>query len=299
MKTRTLIRHFREGGKNVVRNGWMTFASTSAIAISLLILGVFLLLTMNVNHLAKVVENRVEIRAYLKLDVTKEQIEQARAQIGNVKQVKKVEFISKDEGVELMKKTLGKEGADFLDGLQGDANPLPDSFVIQVYEPREVGQVADAIGQIESIDKVKYGKGTVEKLFWLTNLVRNVGLIFVVGLAFTAMFLIANTIKLTIIARRKEIAIMKLVGATNTFIRWPFFIEGVLLGIIGSLVPIIVLLYGYSQLVTVTQGQLSLMMMDLLPMEPLAYQIAALLLGIGVLIGVWGSVISVRKFLKV
>jgi cell division transport system permease protein len=299
MKIRTLGRHVREGFRNVARNGWMTFASTSAIAISLLILGVFLMLTMNVNHLTNVVENQVEVRVFMKLDVTPEQIEDARVSIGNLSNVKKVDYISKDEGLELMKDALGEEGKDLLEGLKGEENPLPDSFSVQVYKPREVQQVADEILKLENIEKVKYGQGTVEKLFYFTKLIRNVGLAFVVGLSFTAMFLIANTIKLTIVARRKEIAIMKLVGATNAFIRWPFFIEGVVLGVIGATVPILVLLYGYTQITSQVTGGYNLMMLELLPFQEIAFPISMLLLAIGVLIGVWGSVISVRKFLRV
>jgi cell division transport system permease protein len=299
MKIRTMGRHVREGFRNVARNGWMTFASTSAIAISLLILGVFLILTMNVNHLASVVENQVEVRVLLKLDTTPEQVEKVRTEIGNLSNVKKVDFVSKDEGLELMKDALGEEGKGLLEGLKGEANPLPDAFVIQVYKPREVGEVADKIGLLEHVDKVKYGQGTVEKLFWFTNLVRNVGLTFVIGLSFTAMFLIANTIKLTIVARRKEISIMKLVGATNSFIRWPFFVEGVILGLIGSVLPIGILLYGYSQLMSEVTGGYNLMMIELMALNEIAYPISLLLLSIGMLIGVWGSVISVRKFLKV
>jgi cell division transport system permease protein len=299
MKVRTMGRHIHEGFRNVARNGWMTFASTSAIAISLLILGVFLILTMNVNHLASVVESQVEVRVLLKLDTTPEQVGQAHTQIGNLSNVKKVDFVSKDEGLELMKDALGEEGKGLLEGLKGEDNPLPDAFVVQVYKPREVDKVANEIALLEHVDKVKYGQGTVEKLFTITNLVRNVGLAFVLGLSFTAMFLIANTIKLTIVARRKEIGIMKLVGATNSFIRWPFFIEGVILGIIGSIVPIGVLLYGYSQLMSGVTGGYNLIMIEFLPLQEVAYPISLLLLSIGILIGVWGSVISVRKFLKV
>jgi cell division transport system permease protein len=299
MKIRTIGRHFREGFRNVVRNGWMTFASTSAIAISLLILGVFLILTMNVNHLANVVENQVEVRVLLQLDTTPEQVEKVHAEIGNLSNVKKVDFVSKDEGLDLMKDALGEEGKGLLEGLKGEDNPLPDSFIVQVYQPREVDKVANEIVALDHVNKVKYGQGTVEKMFLITNLVRNVGLAFVVGLSFTAMFLIANTIKLTIVARRKEIGIMKLVGATNSFIRWPFFIEGVVLGLIGSIIPIGILLYAYSQLVSEVTGGYNLMMLELLPLSEISYPISMLLLCIGMFIGVWGSIISVRKFLKV
>ncbi|MEB3102371.1 permease-like cell division protein FtsX [Ferviditalea candida] len=305
MRISTFARHLREGSKNIIRNGWMSFASTSAIAISLFILGVFVLLALNVNYLADQIEKQVEIRVYLDVNLPKDQIPVLQNQIGSIPEVSKVTFVSKEEGYRILKEKLGKENQDMLEGYDGANNPLPDSFTVEVDEPRNVAQAAGQIMALNNgkspapIGKVNYGQGTVETMFKVTALVRNVGLAMVVGLMITAMFLISNTIKLTIIARRKEIGIMKLVGATNGFIRWPFFIEGSLLGLIGSLVPLIVLLYGYSELVNASKVQLGMMMIQLLPVSRLSLKLAVLMLGIGVIIGIWGSVVSVRKFLKV
>jgi cell division transport system permease protein len=305
MKISTILRHLREGSKNVIRNGWMTFASTSAIAISLFILGIFLLLALNVNSLADQLESEVEIRVYLELNTQDEQINSIQNQIGSIEEVSKVTFVPKEEGLEIMKEKFGEDGAELLEGYEGDDNPLPDSFTVKVNDPHNVSFVADKIDQLDSnestpfFDKVIYGKGYVENLFKVTRAVRNVGLVLVAGLAFTAMFLISNTIKLTILARRREIGIMKLVGATNNFIRWPFFIEGALLGIIGSVIPVIILLYGYSSLINAFKFDLGLLLIQLLPLDVILYKVFGLLLGIGIVIGVWGSTISVRKFLKV
>jgi len=305
MKINTVARHFREGGKNIFRNGWMSFASASAISISLFILGVFLLLAVNVSHWTKEVENQVEINVYLELTATPEQVSELQNEIGSIDEVSKVRFVSKEEGMGILREKLGADGGAILEGFEGDGNPLPDAFNIQVTEPREVSAAAQKIEALDQgkaeprIWKVDYGKGTVESLFKVTRIVQNVGLILVIGLAFTAMFLISNTIKLTIVARRREIGIMKLVGATNNFIRWPFFIEGALLGIVGSLIPVIILLYGYWELVEKSRLALGTLMIQLLPMSEIGPRIALLLLGIGFLIGVWGSTLSVRKFLKV
>lgn len=305
MKISTIGRHFREGGKSLVRNGWMSFASASAIAISLFVLGVFLLLAMNLSHWAKEVEDQVEIRVFLDLAATPTQISQLQTQIGSMPAVSKVRFVSKDEGLELMREKLGKDGVDILEGFEGDGNPLPDSFTVEVLEPREIGTAAEQIEKLNKgtadplINKVEYGKGTVDMLFKATRLIQNVVLVLVVGLALTAMFLISNTIKLTILARRREIGIMKLVGATNSFIRWPFFIEGALLGIIGSSIPIFLLLYGYWQLVKNSSLTLGILLIRMLPPTEVMPKVSYLLLGIGLLIGIWGSTISVRKFLKV
>jgi cell division transport system permease protein len=305
MKISTVGRHFREGAKNIVRNGWMSFASASAISISLFILGVFLLLAVNVNHWTKEVENQVEINVYLEMTATATQVTELQNEIGSIPEVSKVEFVSKDQGIDILREKLGADGDSILEGFDGDGNPLPDAFNVQVTEPRQVSIAAEKIealdqGQKEPrIWKVDYGKGTVESLFRVTKIVQNVGLILVIGLAFTAMFLISNTIKLTILARRREIGIMKLVGATNNFIRWPFFIEGAMLGIVGSLIPVIILLYGYWQLVDRSRLALGTLMIQMMPLSEIGPKIALLLLGIGFLIGVWGSTISVRKFLKV
>lgn len=285
----------------MIRNGWMSFASISAIAISLFVLGVFLLLALNVSHLAEEIESQVEIRVYLDVVVGEELRKELHNEIGAIPEVSQVTFISKEEGLESLKEKLG----EVVEGYEGDRNPLPDSFLVKVDNPQNVATVASQISQIGQDDEippitnVNYGKGTVETLFKVTNTIRWIGLILVIGLAFTSMFLIANTIKLTIISRRKEISIMKLVGATNGFIRWPFFIEGALLGIIGSVLPIVLLLVGYDSIVNATEMELGLMQMSLLSMSEVSYNVGGLLLAIGIVIGVWGSTLSVRKFLKV
>lgn len=305
MRISTGLRHLREGGKNVIRNGWMSFASVSSIAISLFILGIFLLLTLNVNYLAQQIEQQVEIKVYLDVNVPKEQIAPLQNEIAALPQVDKVTFVSKDEGLSYLRDKLGENGKSLTEGYEGENNPLNDSFTVEVAEPREVASVAQKINAINTdkpakpIYRVSYGQGTVETMFKVTQIVRYIGLILVAGLALTAMFLIANTIKLTIVARRREIAIMKLVGATNSFIRWPFFIEGMLLGVTGSVIPVALLLYGYYELMSFTQTDLSMLMIKLLPFHQISMTVSGLLLGIGIMIGIWGSMLSVRKFLRV
>lgn len=305
MKISTIGRHVREGGKSVVRNGWMSFASISAIAISLLILGAFYLLVINVNKFVGDVESQVEIRVYLDVGLSQEQIDAIQYDIGSITEVNQVVFVSKEEALEMVKESFGEEYRDILDGFEGDENPLPDSFTVKVFDPQQIATVAKRIEQLyeglepNPILNVRYGEGTVQTMLKITNAIRFIGVVLVIGLAFTAMFLISNTIKLTILARKREISIMKMVGATNSFIRWPFFVEGVLLGAIGSAIPIIILLYGYMWLYEQTQMELSLMLLSLLTFDEVMPLMSGLLLAIGVTIGVFGSLISVRKFLKV
>ncbi|WP_139491216.1 permease-like cell division protein FtsX [Brevibacillus dissolubilis] len=297
MKIRTLGRHVREGAKNLGRNGWMTFASVSAVSITLLILGVFLILALNVNHIAQTVEKQVEIRVFLDVLADKTIATQVQDQIEANPKVDTVTFISKEEGLEQLKKRFG-QNAKLLEGLEDD-NPLPDTLVVKAKVPSETASIAKEVKGLEHVEDVSYGEGTVEKLFTATAAIRNVGIIFIVGLAFTAMFLIANTIRLTIMARRREIEIMKLVGATNWFIRWPFFVEGLLMGSIGALIPIVILTGGYYYLVDKVNTSMTVVFFSLLPMNPLSYQVALILISIGAFIGIWGSMISVRRFLRV
>ena len=152
--------------------------------------------------------------------------------------------------------------------------------------------------QEKPIYKVNYGQGTVEKLFKITRAIRNIGFAFVAGLGLMAMFLISNTIRVTILARRREIGIMKLVGATNTFIRWPFFVEGALIGFIGSVITVGVLFFSYNQLVSSVKADVTLAL-QLVPLSEVGMELGGLLIGLGLLIGVWGSTMSIRKFLKV
>ncbi|QDS37432.1 permease-like cell division protein FtsX [Brevibacillus brevis] len=298
MKIRTLGRHVREGVKNLGRNGWMSFASISAVTITLFILGVFLVLAMNVNYFAQSVEKQVEIRVFMDLLATKENITQVEDNIKKLPQVESVSFIPKDEGLKQFKESLG-EKAYLFEGLE-ESNPLPDAFAVKTKQPQDTATVATQIKNFQYVKSLTYGEGTVDKLFSLTEAVRNVGIVFIIGLGFTAMFLIANTIKLTIVARRREIEIMKLVGATNWFIRWPFFVEGLLMGVAGALIPTIMLTVGYYYLLDAIHSSFEAsQLFQLLPLFPLVYQVALALLAIGAFIGIWGSLVSVRRFLRV
>lgn len=299
MKISTLGRHLREGSRSVIRNGWMSFASISSIAISLFILGLFYLLFVNVHHLTEQVESQVEISVFLDVNVSDETIARLRTQIEAIDNVKEVVFVSKQEGLEWMRQQMGEEN---LRGLDGENNPLNDKFEIEVIEPRQVEAVAEQIRALNDDDngpiiRINYGKDIVDKLFRFTTIIRNVGLALVAALALTAMFLISNTIKLTIMSRSREIKIMKLVGATNSFIRWPFFVEGALLGLIGSAIPTGLLAYGYKKLMG-SQSTLDFLMLSLKPFHEVVGTMVGVLFLIGIVIGIWGTTVSVRKYLK-
>ena len=286
MKFRTLVRHFRESFKSIGRNGWMTFASVSAVTVTLTLVGVFLVIMMNLNHIAGNVENDVEIRAHIDNAADKEDMQAISKQIMAIGGIDSVIFSPKDEELTNLIDDLGDNGDAFKPFEQD--NPLRDVYIIKTKTPQDVIKVAK---KIEDIDYV-------ENLFSFVEIARNIGIVLILGLLFTAMFLISNTIKITIVARKKEIEIMRLVGATNNFIRWPFFLEGLWLGILGSVVPIALISVLYYNLFNYISPQITFKFVDFLPTSPFIYQVSAILIIMGAVIGIWGSLMSVRKFLK-
>ncbi|PWA12613.1 cell division protein FtsX [Pueribacillus theae] len=297
MKFRTIGRHVREGVKNLFRNGWMTFASISAVTVTLLLSGVFLILLLNMNAIASQVEDDVEVRVYIDRSAENDQKNMLKDQIESLPEVAEVTYIPKEQGLENLIQSLGDEGKAF-ESLK-DENPLRDVFAIKTKEPQDTITVANQAEDFDFVEEVQYGKGTVERLFKILEVSRNIGVVLIIGLLFTALFLIANTIKLTIISRRKEIEIMKLVGATNAFIRWPFFVEGLLLGLLGSIIPIVVLIFGYDFIYNEFNDKLKTLFIHMLPVHPFVTQVSVILAVIGIFIGIWGSLTSIRKFLKV
>ncbi|WP_332650308.1 permease-like cell division protein FtsX [Lysinibacillus sp. 54212] len=298
MKARTLSRHFRESFKSLGRNSWMTVASVSAVTVTLLLVGVFAIIMMNLNKVANDLENDVEIRVLIDIIQDEQELKSAEekliAEIKNMPDVSEVEYSTKEQELDKLVQNFGDELTLFEQN-----NPLHNVLYVKAVDPQQTAQVAAAIEKLDTTYQVLYGKGKVENLFGALNIGRNIGLVLIVGLLFTAMFLISNTIRITIIARRDEIEIMKLVGATNSFVRVPFVLEGMWIGVLGALVPITtvsIIYYNlHKNLAPRMQGEL----LQLLDVTPVLLQVNALLLLLGVVIGIWGSFMSVRKFLKI
>jgi len=297
MKFRTAGRHVKESFKSLLRNGWMTFASISAVTITLVLVGVFMVIMMNLNNVATSIEENVEIRVHIDIAATDKDRTVLEDQIKSLPEVQSVVFSPKGEELDNLITSLGDDGDAFK--LFEQDNPLNDVFVVKTKDPEDTLAVVNKIEKFNHAAKVKYGQGTVEKLFSAINISRNVGIVLIIGLLFTAMFLISNTIKITIVARRKEIEIMRLVGATNWFIRWPFFLEGMWLGIVGSIIPIAavsgIYYYAYDYMIAKLAGSY----VEILEFNPFVFQVSGLLLAMGAFIGIWGSVMSIRKFLKI
>ncbi|MCD8506361.1 MAG: permease-like cell division protein FtsX [Alkalibacterium thalassium] len=295
MKARTFWRHIKESFKSIKRNGWMTFAAVSAVAVTLLLVGSLIAILMNVNKLATDVEEDVSVRVYIDLAAEEEDQEALQQNLEELDEVEQVVFSSRDDE---LSKVIGSYGDEF--GLfEGDDNPLHDVFIVNTAAPEVTSDVADQTEDMNFVADVNYGGATADRLFEVMATVRNVGAVIIVALIFTAVFLIANTIRMTIFSRRTEIEIMKLVGATNWFIRWPFLIEGALIGFIGALIPVSIISYiylsGFDTIMTFLSGTY----FALLAPNPFLVQLIALLLTIGVVIGSIGSSLSIRKFLKV
>lgn len=298
MKFRTFTRHLRSGLKNIFRNGWMTIASIGAVTTTLILVAVFLAVMLNLNQMAANIEDDVEINVLIDPTFTEEEdIVNLGEQVAELDLVDSITFSSRDDELEKLIFSMG-EGGEAWELYEQD-NPLNHVYIVRTFDPEDTIPVAEEIETYAGVEEVNYGQGVVERLFEFNTYARTIGLILILGLVFTAIFLISNTIKITIMARSKEIGIMKLVGATNGFIRWPFFIEGLLLGILGSIIPIALILSGYYYIDTNISERINYSFVELLPFNPFAWQLSAIILIIGAFIGIWGSVMSVRKFLKV
>ncbi|WP_053368261.1 permease-like cell division protein FtsX [Bacillus sp. FJAT-27245] len=294
MKLRTLGRHTRESLKSIGRNGWMTFASVGAVTVTLILVGVFFIIMMNLNKVAETIEEDVEIRVHIDTTANKDQQAALRKKIEALPEVGSIRYSSKEEELQILIKNLGESYKLF-----EQDNPLNDVLIVKTKNPEDTMRAAEKIKRMDFAYKVQYGQESVERLFKFIAASRNVGLALIAGLFFTAVFLISNTIKITIIARRREIQIMRLVGATNAFIRWPFFLEGLWLGILGSAVPVVLISMAYYQAYSYIDPLLEGHFIQILPFDPFMYQVSGLLILMGAFIGIWGSMMSVRKFLRI
>ena len=295
MKISTAEYFITESLNSIRRNGLMSLASLMTVALSLLILGVFIIFVMNLNHMASVLESQVQVTVYLQDTLKEVEVREIGTRITKLPGVTRVNFIAKEEAMNRFKQRLGEQQGLLAE--LGEANPLPNSFEVKLDRPERVKPVALAIAQLKGVEAARYGQEVVEQLFNLTRMVRIFGVVLILFLGLAALFIIVNTIRLTVFARRREIGIMKYVGATDWFIRWPFIIEGVLLGFLGACIAVLPLTQFYSMLT----GQVyeSLAFLPLLPKYPFMGYVNIFLLCAGIGIGALGSVISVKKFLKV
>nr|WP_317429203.1 permease-like cell division protein FtsX [uncultured Mitsuokella sp.] len=295
MKLRTGEYFIAEVFRSLRRNNWMTFASIGTVTVSLFVLGVFLILVLNMNRLAGMLESQVQISVYLEDHLTDREKRQLEYDITSLQGIDTVKYVDRDEAKTRLQERLGDQKY-LLDALSDD-NPLPDAFEVTVTTPAVVESAASAISAMSGVEEAKYGQDVIEHLFDITRLMRIFGLVLMLLLGAATLFIIANTIRLTVFARRKEIAIMKYVGATDWFIRWPFLLEGIVLGCFGGIIAAVALRSFYAAMAA--QIYSTLAFFPLLPQYPFMNYVTLAILGSGIVIGAIGSLISLKRFLRV
>ncbi|WP_456083871.1 permease-like cell division protein FtsX [Megamonas funiformis] len=295
MKLSTSEYFIKEVYTSFKRNIWMTLASIFTVVLSLFILGFFSIVILNLNKMADTLESQVQISVYLKDDLSQEEIDKTKETLSKIEGLQDIKFTTREEAMENFKERLGDQ--QFLLDALDDTNPLPDSFSLTVTSPQQVKTIADTAAALDSVESASYSQDIINHLFNLTHLIRLIGVALIILLTGAAIFIISNTIRLTVFARRKEIAIMKYVGATDWFIRWPFLLEGICLGFIGGGLATIFLYIVYNQ---VTQEIYEAMaFFPLIPQHPFIDYISLAILVAGIIIGALGSTISLKRFLKV
>ncbi len=298
MKARTVKYILKQGLLGLWRNRAMSIASIGTVAATLIILGLVITLVLNISNMAGLAQAQFdEIQVYLKDDLSIEEINNVGKQIETIEGISGVIYESREEALEKLKESWGEEGY-LLDGLE--KNTLPNSYIIQMENLELADKIVKDLEPLEGIDEIKYYKEIVDKLLKIAKFIRTIGLTIILILIFIAIFIISNTIKLTLNARRQEIGIMKNVGATNWFIRWPFLLEGMLLGFVGAIISMIVVYYGYQYAFNVITGRFYLMFSTYIisvsdMMNKTVYIFAVLGIGVGAL----GSIFSLRRHLKV
>ena len=293
---RIFFRSIRDALKSVVRNFSLSFASIMCTTITLILVAVAVVAAANVNNATKLIEDELTIVTYLKKDVTEEQIENIKSEISSYKNIEEVTFKSKDE----WKLEMSEYDDSFKTVLNYlDENPLMDSFVLKVNDVKKLSETSEYIKAINGVDTVKYGEGMVEQVISIFDIVQKIVVVVVIALVVVTSFLISNTIKLTIFSRRNEIEIMRLVGASNITIKLPFLFEGFIIGLIGSIIPVCITIYGYVILYSRLHGKLFSNMIMLIKPYPFVFWVSLIVVVIGALVSMYGSIKAVRKYLKV
>ena len=295
---RMLSRSIRDAFKSVFRNFSLSLASISCITITLIIVAVSIIASLNVENFAKEIESDLTIVVFLDSDTTEDEVKDLTKEIKNTTNVESVTFQGKEE----VKDQMSKESDTFksvMSEWSKEDNPLKDTFKIKVKDATEISHTAKTIKKMDKVSLVRYGEGMVDKLVKAFTSIEKVAYGVVIALIVVTVFLIINTIKLTIFSRKREISIMRLVGASNFSIKTPFIIEGMFLGLIGSIIPVLLTTFGYLAFYKHFDGYLFTKLIELIKPEPFIYTTSGIVVVIGILVGMIGSASAVRKYLKV
>ena len=289
-------RSIRDAFKSVLRNFSLSFASIMCTTITLILVSVALICAANIENATKSIEDELSIVVYLSNTVTEEDINNIRADIDSQDNVAEIEFKSKTE----WKEEMSEYDSTFETVLNYlDENPLMNSFIVRVEDVNHLSDTAEYISSISGVDTVKYGEGMVDSIISAFNVVEKVVVVIVIALIIVTAFLISNTIKLTIFSRRSAIEIMRLVGASNITIKIPFIIEGLIIGVIGAIIPICITIYGYVILYGALNGHIFSNMIVLIEPYNFVFWVSLVLVVLGAVVGMLGSLKAVRKYLKI
>ena len=294
---KNLPKHFKTSLVNLWRNGVMTFSSIFAVTITLLLIGVISVLALNVQDISANIEEGVRIYVKLERSIDEDAENEVGKQIKQLKGVASATYFSKDEELSKLIDKQGEDGKELFESYRDD-NPLGAAYEVEAKDPTKLASLAKKIKDIPNVNSVNYGGDSTQSMVSTLNTIQTGGTVFIVGLAIVALFMISNTIKITITARSTEISIMRMVGASNWYIRIPFMLEGMLIGLFGAIIPILVLVYGYGALYNYTGGSLMSSMLVLKAPMPFIRDFSFILAGLGAGVGLIGSFVSIRRFLK-
>ncbi len=294
MKLRSFRRFFVEAFQSMGRNFAMTMASVATIALTLFVCGVFSVLVLNINKFAGDIESTVEIQAFIDDSVDADGATALLSSIRDIDGVNTVTFISKEEALADMANQLEETPEGLLDSL--GENPLPDSYMITVDSAEYVSPVAEKVVGLTGISDAKYGEDTVDNLFTMLKWVRYFGIALIIFLVVASIVIVAFNIKITVASRKSEIVIMRYVGASNWYIRWPFCIAGMVMGFFGGIIAV-ALLYGAYSLFIDQLGSV-LMFMSLVKINMQFVYMFAVMVLFGIILGSAGSMVSLNVYLK-
>lgn len=302
---RAIRRYFRDAFHGVFRNFSLSLASILCITITLIVVAVSLILSMNVENFSDSIRKDVTIVMFLKSDTSLEDEEKIKKELEGIENIENtsIEFKSKMESANELKKGNDIFSAT-VDRWTDETNPLLDSYMFKVKNIEEIDNTVSQVKNLsfskDKINNINYGEDIVHQLIVVFNVVKKVCIGAVLALILVTAFLIANTIKLAIYSRKREIEIMRLVGASNISIKIPFILEGLFIGILGSIAPILITVFGYTALFDFFGGKLfnSALASLVVPM-PFVYEVSGILLLIGIIVGMIGSYQAVRKYLKI
>lgn len=298
MRIKSFGYNINECFKNLWRNRMMSIAAITSVAATLLILGIIFVLVVNITAMTQVAKDQFDtIQVYLEDDISIEEIEEIGTKIFKLQGVKDVIFETKQEALAKMKLDWDQNGY-LLDGLE--SNPLPNSYIVILDDINYSEYIVMSIEGAQGIEEVKYYQEVIENIIKVTDAVRRVGLFIIVVLIAISTFIISNTIKIAVYARRKEINIMKYVGATNWFIRGPFLLEGIVLGLLGAAISSVLIYFAYKYSYDAIMDQFYMFISAyLIRAQVIIKDVAFLFAIIGSGIGALGSITSLRKHLKV